>query len=173
MKQWLKELAMLDTHKHQQHSEAQLKARVLWKALKCSKDKDKGVGVRFCDDVLIVPVYNCGELSGLQYIYPDGLKLFMAGTRLKGSYFYISGRKYNDGTIAITEGYAEGVTINKATGWPVFVAFNASNLEAVAVQVRQLWPSASIVICADRDHRGETKATEAANAVKGLKLFLE
>lgn len=55
------------------------------------------------------------------------------------------------GTIRICEGYATACSIYEAVGPPVICAFSASNLEAVAVAIRQKYSKMVIFICADND----------------------
>lgn len=150
------------------------KAQKIWPTLQDSgvneylnRKQVKGFGVRFCAGKLVVPVYNNGQLVSLQWIQPDGEKMFMTGTPKKGAYFYIGKRRDKTDVIAIVEGYATGASVYMATGWPVFVAFDAGNLEAVALQVRQKYETARIVICADKDSSGvgQAKANQAAKAV--------
>ena len=73
--------------------------------------------------------------------------------------------------LCIAEGFATGATIHAATGLPVAVAFDAGNLEAVAVAMRQKLPDMPIIVCADDDltasNPGLTKARAAALAVDG------
>jgi len=156
------------------------KAQKIWPTLQdnavneyLNRKQVKGFGVRFCAGKLVVPVYNNGQLVSLQWIQADGSKLFMTGTPKKGAYFLIGKRKGNGSDIAIVEGYATGASIHMATGWTVFVAFDAGNLEAVALQVRQKYQSANIVICADKDESGvgEAKAKLAASAVNAKVLL--
>lgn len=91
------------------------------------------------EEVLLVPCVRAGELVGLQKVYPDGGKLFVTGSDVSGSWCEIPGSEQ----IAVCEGYATGVTIHKATGWTVRVAFNAGNLAKVV--------SNGCLICADED----------------------
>lgn len=149
------------------------KAQKIWPTLQdnavnqyLNRKQVKGFGVRFCAGKLVVPVYNNGQLVSLQWIQPDGDKLFMTGTPKKGAYFYI-GKRRDKGIIAIAEGYATAASIHMATGWTVFVAFDAGNLEAVAIQVKKTYPTANIKICADKDRSsvGEVKANQAAKAI--------
>jgi putative DNA primase/helicase len=119
---------------------------------------------------LIVPMRDtAGTLHGLQSIATDGDKRFMSGGRVKGCYHAI-GRP--DATVIVCEGYATGASIHECSGLAVAVAFNAGNLEAVALALRAKYPVLSIVIAADDDHKtdgnpGTTKATAAAMAVGG------
>ena len=127
------------------------------------------------DGALAVPVLDAtGAVMSLQFIAPDGDKLFLSGGKLKGGYFPIlaaNGEK--NGPLYVCEGYATGATIHAATGAAVLVSFTAGNLLAVAEMARAQYPDREIVLCADNDTKtkgnpGLTKATEAAIAVKGL-----
>ena len=65
-----------------------------------------------------------------------------------------------------------GASIHECTGHAVAVAFNAGNLEAVAVALRSKYPALKIIIAADDDHQtpgnpGMTKATAAVHATGG------
>ena len=76
-------------------------------------------------------------------------------------------------TLCIAEGYATAASIYESTGYAVAVAFDAGNLEPVAVTLRRKFPKTKIVICADNDigtprNPGLTRALEAARAVDGL-----
>jgi len=121
---------------------------------------------------LIVPMRDtAGTLHSLQTITPDGEKRFLSGGRVKGCYHAIG--KPKGGALIVCEGYATGATIHEATGQPVAIAFNAGNLEAVALALRAKYPGLKIVVAADDDHQtqgnpGITKATAAAQAVDGV-----
>jgi putative DNA primase/helicase len=112
-----------------------------------------------------------GELHSLQFIGPDGGKRFLAGGRVIGCYFAIGNPK-RAAALCITEGFATGATIFEATNYPVAVAFNAGNLEAVSRALRAKFPAINLILCADDDaatdgNPGLTKATAAALAVGG------
>lgn len=134
----------------------------------------KGVaahGIKAFGDNLLIPMRDTtGKVHSLQSIDPDGNKLFHPGGRVKGCYFGIG--KPN-GTLIVCEGFATGASVNMATGQAVAVAFNAGNLEAVALALRTKYPALKLVIAADDDHLtagnpGMVKATAAASAVGGL-----
>ena len=116
---------------------------------------------------LVIPIRNtAGMVHSLQTIAPDGTKMFMSGGRVKGCYFGIGKPK---GALIICEGFATGASIYECTGHAVAVAFNAGNLEAVAVALRTNYPTLKIIIAADNDHHtpgnpGMTKATAAVIA---------
>jgi putative DNA primase/helicase len=119
---------------------------------------------------LLIPMRDTsGKVHSLQIIAQDGTKMFMSGGRVKGCYFSIGKPA---GRVIICEGFATGASIHEATGDAVAVAFNAGNLEAVAVALRTKYPSLKIVIAADDDlqtdgNPGLNKARAAALAVGG------
>ena len=116
---------------------------------------------------LLIPMRDtAGTVHSLQTIAPDGTKLFMSGGRVEGCYFGIGKPK---GALIVCEGFATGASIHECTGHAVAVAFNAGNLEAVAVALRTNYPALKIIIAADDDHKtpgnpGMTKATAAVIA---------
>lgn len=137
---------------------------------------------------LIVPVQNVGgELRGLQYISPEGQKRFLPGMEKNGNFHLITGdhvslaQDLSQNEIILAEGYATGVSLHLATEKPVLVAFDAGNLEPVAIKLRERYPNAAITICADNDHqhtrrtpegtelwnKGVAMAQDAAQAVGG------
>lgn len=133
----------------------------------------KGVkpnGIKIEGDKLLIPMCDTeGTIHSLQTITPDGTKMFMSGGRIKGCYFGIG---KPDGLLIVCEGFATGASIYECTGHAVAVAFNAGNLEAVAIALRAKYPSLGIIIAADDDSEtlgnpGLTKATAAAQAAGG------
>lgn len=130
--------------------------------------KRKGIqahGVKAYGQALLIPVQdNAGLLHSLQFISPDGAKQFLTGGRVRGCY-YLLGTPAE--VMCVTEGFATAASIYESTGYPVAVAFNATNLLSVAKELRQHYPNAKLVICADDDHQtfgnpGRTKGAEAA-----------
>lgn len=124
----------------------------------------------FGDKLLIAMRDTAGGIHSLQTIAADGTKMFHPGGRVKGCYFGIGKPA---GKLIVCEGFATGASIHEATGDAVAVAFNAGNLAAVALALRDKYPSLKIIIAADDDHLteanpGMTKATAAAQAVGGL-----
>ena len=118
-------------------------------------------------DKLLIPMRDtAGTVRSLQTIAPDGTKMFISGGRVKGCYFGIGKPK---GALIVCEGFATGASIHECTGHAVAVAFNAANLEAVAVALRTKYRTIKIIIAADDDHQtpgnpGMTKATAAVQA---------
>jgi putative DNA primase/helicase len=94
----------------------------------------------------------------------------MPSGRIKGCYHAIGKPA---GLLIVCEGYATGASIHESTGHAVAVAFNAGNLEAVAVALHSKYPALKIIMAADDDYLttgnpGMTKAKAAAQAVGGL-----
>jgi putative DNA primase/helicase len=131
----------------------------------------QGYGLRMdAAGALIVPMRDtAGTLHSLQTITPDGDKRFLSGGRVKGCYHAIGKPA---GVLIVCEGYATGASIHETTGHAVAVAFNAGNLEAVALALRAKYAALKIIVAADDDHLtegnpGMTKARAAAVAVRG------
>ena len=128
-------------------------------------------GVKVFADKLLIPLRDtAGTLHSLQTIAPDGDKRFHPGGRVKGCYHSIG---KPTGVLVICEGYATGASIYECTGHAVAVAFNAGNLEAVALALRAKYPAIKIIVAADDDHQtdgnpGMTKAKAAALAIDAL-----
>lgn len=130
----------------------------------------KAHGSRSDGERLIIPLRDtAGTLHSVQTIGPNGDKRFHPGGRVSGCYFGIG---KPDGRLIVCEGFATGASIHECTGHAVAVAFNAGNLESVAVALRAKYPALAVTIAADDDHLtagnpGLTKATAAACAVNG------
>ena len=143
----------------------------------------KGVqsyGLRQAEDGrLVVPMVDAdGEIHSLQFIAAakddQGKdKRFMPGGAVASHWFWIG--KPGE-IVCIAEGYATGASVNAATGYAVAVAFDCGNLRPVALAIREKYPEAKIVLCADDDHLtkdnpGKTKAEDAARAINGVIAF--
>ncbi len=118
-------------------------------------------------DLLIPVMSHTFKIQSLQRIRPDGMKLFMPGGSVKGNFHYIDQLcKGSQDMAFVCEGFATACTVHEITKQPVYVAFNAGNLEHIAKIARMEYPK-MVVICADNDFKtdgnpGETKASEAA-----------
>jgi phage/plasmid primase-like uncharacterized protein len=126
-------------------------------------------GLRQHYDKLIVPVTSEGKVVGLQFIAPDGKKMFLKGTPKRGRYHPIG---QPDGRLIIAEGYATAASLHEATGIATVVAFDAYNLLPVANELRGRFPDAEVVVAGDNDRHtpgnpGATRAAAAAKAVGG------
>ena len=160
-------------------AEARAKAGMLWSSARpatnghpyLQRKQVPAIGIRQLREQLLIPLRDAhGTLHSLQFIGADGSKKFLTGGRVAGTYFSM-GRPRN--ALLLCEGYATAATVFAATGEATAVAFNCSNLPAVARALRSKFPHIKIVICADDDagtpgNPGVTKATEAARAVRGV-----
>ncbi|WP_164271866.1 toprim domain-containing protein [Stenotrophomonas sp. B1-1] len=133
-------------------------------------------GIRQDGDHLLIPLRDeRGRLWSLQTIALDGTKRFLAGGRKRGLYYSV-GREVQE-VLCIAEGFATAASIFEATGYPTAVAFDAGNLEPVARVLRNKFPHARLVLCADDDmatavrtgiNPGVANAQRAAEAVGGV-----
>jgi putative DNA primase/helicase len=104
------------------------------------------------DNILTVPIQNSlDKITSLLFIKPDGTKRFLAGAKLSSGFFKIGPEIEERSRIYICEGYATGCSVHMATKDTVIVAFSSTNLPLVASTMRQKYPLAQIVICADND----------------------
>lgn len=164
--------------------EAAKKAARLWKSARPDVDLKHGYlltkgglypyGIKQLAQALLIPVYDeDGQLTGCQFIYADGDKKFLTGTKKKGSFHFLIPKDFNKDDVqivCIVEGWANGVTVLMAMDCLVFIAFDCGNLLAVAELARRKYPHALIVMCADIEPQktGIKAASEAANAVNGV-----
>lgn len=138
-------------------------------------DKDPKIKITH-DGNLLIPAYDeHGKIWNVQTITPDGQKLFIqeSGGRTGGCFFVIGEVQpdlYDAYIICIAEGYATGMSIHMATGHPVALSFVANNLPKVGAVLRQKYPNAVFVYCADDDSAKENtglKYAEEAQAITG------
>lgn len=141
----------------------------------CMRKGIKPYGLKEFKDkrTLIVPIRDgSGAVTSVQFIDADGTKRFKSHGKITGCYHAIGGKPVD--TLLLCEGYATGASLYAATGYPVAVAFNAGNLEAVAKVLRAKLPDIRIIVCADNDRfkdRGNVgleKASSAALAVGAM-----
>ncbi|MCX3307469.1 MULTISPECIES: primase-like DNA-binding domain-containing protein [Pantoea] len=125
-------------------------------------------GISFAAGDLLVPLTNeTGNVVNIQLISAAGDKRTLPDGQVKGAY-HLAGEP-DSKTLWLTEGYATGLTVQRLTGQPVYVALSANNLPALAAQLRKTNPDALMLIAADRDDNGtgQLKAEEAAKACNG------
>lgn len=105
--------------------------------------------------LLLVPAYKAegdgSTLVNVQKIKADREKRPIYGGDMAAVYHKLDGHQK---LIAIAEGYATGVTVNKVTGALTYCAFNTGNLAAVAAWVASQHPGVSVVLFADNDEHG-------------------
>lgn len=109
--------------------------------------------LRTDDKCLLVPLFSENEeLQSLQYIYPNGKKLFQEGGRTKGCHYWVSKPNRSDSeTLVVCEGWATGQSIYQATGYTVLMAFTRGNLRSVAKWAREKFPKYRLIVAADDD----------------------
>ena len=119
---------------------------------------------------LIIPVRNAaGEVMTVQRVQgtPDNTgkypRLFHKGAPKKGG-FLMFGR--DTGTILIGEGLAtvDAARQLEGSGCLAVCAFDSGNLLTVSQTIREQYPAADMVICADNDDAGIKAANAAASA---------
>ena len=103
-------------------------------------------------------------LRGLQFIRPDGAKIYTRGFDKPGCAIRL-GEVGHGMVVLVCEGYATGLTLRMATGQQlaVYVALDAGNLQHVVPLVRELHPESRILICADDDHLTRDQFTKQLN----------
>ncbi|MFA7333627.1 MAG: VapE domain-containing protein [Kiritimatiellia bacterium] len=126
---------------------------------------------------LVIPLWNLqGELRSLQFISFGGAKKYLEDGEKSGSYCCLGTVDPESPTlkICIAEGFSTAASIYEATGYPVAIAFDTSNLAKVAGGLRKKYPRAELILCADNDcwkpekgNGGVKYATEAAIAARG------
>ncbi len=168
-----------EAEEQRRHAEAATRAQMIWDAAHPAGDAHpylvakqvRAHGLRVdADGRLVVPVFIKKTLASLQFIPPAGQeKRFLFGGEKKGGSFVL-GELTNVSTMLIAEGFATAASLYEATSLPTVIAFDASNLQPVAEQIRQQYPEAQILVCGDHDKNqvGQTAAREAAEAVGGV-----
>lgn len=137
----------------------------------------KGHGVRYSGTDVLVPLYSkAGQLRNFQRIKPNSDKLFLKDGEVSGC-FHVIGEIAGSAWLLLAEGYATAAALHEATGYPVVVAFNATNVRHVAAAIREQHPAAKLLFCADDDaeteqrtgkNAGVAAAVAAAKAQKGF-----
>ena len=154
-------------------------------------DKDPKIKITH-DGNLLIPAIDFldGKIWNLQTIEPDGTKYFIKGDandsgeweagggRMGGLGFMIGEVQpdlYDAHIICIAEGYATGMSIHMGVGHPVVLSFVANNLPKVGAALRQKYPNAVFVYCADDDSAKENtglKYAKEAQAITGGIIIL-
>jgi putative DNA primase/helicase len=125
------------------------------------KKNIKPYGLKQEFDALLVPVYIDFELYGLQSIYPDGSKYHLKGAKKQGGWYEIKG---NAEKVLICEGVATGHTLHEATGYKVYVCFDAGNIPECIEKIASLNQESIIIVCADNDNLSKNQKGQPFNA---------
>jgi len=135
------------------------------------KKKVKPFDIRQRGNYLLIPVCSVqGDYQSIQFINPDGQKWFLQGGKTKGGCHFI-GEILMSKPVYIAEGYATAYSVYEDTECLSIVAFNATNLVPVAVELRKHLPDIEIIIAGDIDQTGKHYAELASRAVVGLTSF--
>jgi putative DNA primase/helicase len=120
-----------------------------------------------CNGALMIPMSFNRKITSLQFINKESEKRFLPDGEKGG---YLIGKLDAGKPVCICEGLATGASIHEATGYPVFVAFDAGNMKKMAAALQAKNPAIQIILCADDDESGtgQRKALEAAQLVNGL-----
>lgn len=140
-------------------------ARAYWKSCQSLRYghpylSDKLLTMQGCDRLrvdpdgwLIIPVEIDGNIISLQRIAPDGRKRFWSGASVKSGCYILSSARAT--MTAIVEGFATGLAIYQSVpNCRVIVAFNCSNMDAVAKRVSV---GGLALVAADNDHGTESR----------------
>lgn len=119
------------------------------------KDREKYSFRHIKRGCVLVPMRDTdGRIYNTQIIYPTGRKSFPRNAPKKGLFHRI-GKAVPGGFYGIAEGYATAETVHKATGCPIYVAFDVGGLRPVVQKIRSAAPQASLVVFADNDAQTE------------------
>ncbi|MGE4471064.1 MAG: AAA family ATPase [Desulfovibrio sp.] len=127
-----------------------------------------GVRTNAAEGTLLIPMRNrYAEIRGVQSIPPQGKKRYLKGVAVDGVFHVIEG---DSSTVYLCEGYATGASIHMATGAAVAVCFDTGNLPKAALNIREVFPKAKLIVAADDDrwsdrNSGITAANKAAQLV--------
>nr|VFK54171.1 MAG: Toprim domain-containing protein [Candidatus Kentron sp. TUN] len=134
--------------------------------------------VRQCRELLVLPVMDFkANLTSLQFIAPNANKRLLSGGRKRDCFIPVQGDIANPSKVVIYEGWATGCTLfEDEPESTILAAIDAGNLKPVAINARNRWPFAELVIAGDDDRKtpgnpGATKAKEAAIASDALLAF--
>ena len=113
----------------------------------------------------------------VQTIDANGEKRFLYGAKKLDLFHLIGGPVQAGRSLFVAEGYATAATVYEATGAPVAVAFDTSNLGSAARALRAAHPNAEIAMAADNDahlpSRPAPRTRPNAGMVKALEVAAE
>lgn len=111
------------------------------------------------ENSIIIPLQDAkNKIWGLQIIRAkpragqQQKEFWPAGCKMGGNFFTVG---KPTAIILIAEGLATALTIHQATGYQVYVAFNANNIIHAAEAAKKTHPRAKILICADDDYQAK------------------
>lgn len=140
----------------------------------CKRKHINPKGARHAGGTLLIPMYDQGHnLVSLQEIDGNGRKLFLKGGKVKDCYGLVCDHgdrctpffSITEGEVMLCEGWATACTLHAKHKLPVFVAFTAGNLPAIAkfldsvlrCEVTKMWVAGDV----DESGTGQKAATAA------------
>lgn len=174
-----------EAEREREYQTAAEQARTIWEAAKPLPSdfaylNEKGIKPHLArlapDGRMMVPVRGPDrEIQSLQFIAADGEKRFHPGGRMAGGWCLL-GAVRPDGPVLLAEGFATAASLREATGFPVFIAFTAGNLGAIAAKLKEWHADHPRLICGDDDRAtpgnpGRLKASAAADATGAMLVF--
>lgn len=165
-RRWNEDRKRAERQRAEEAARAAARAAAAWARLEHTGDSPylakKGVqghGLRYTTSgSAVLPLLDGGgKIHGLQFLRTPAqaektrrpAKEFWPPGLVKKGHFHLLGAPQH--LILIAEGYADAATLHEATGYPVAVAFDAGNIEHVAIALRKRYKRARILICADDD----------------------
>lgn len=158
--------------------ESARKSELFWEYSDRTGESDylsrKGVGyygIRFRNNaygrVAVIPLSDAGgRLWSYQLLNADGTKRVPKNVRI-GGLFHILQPFVNGQPIGLAESYVVAATCYETIGLPAVTAISSSNLERVAMILRNKYPNSRIIILADNDrHLEQNKGVQAACAAR-------
>lgn len=163
----------IESLKIKEYEKASKKAITIWSKAKdgehpyLEKKQIKNYGAKIYKGSLVIPVYKDKKIVSLQFINLDG-KRFLSGGEKSGGAYVIKG---STECIIICEGFSTGASIHEATGYQIYIAFDAGNLLKVSKRIRAMFPDLKVIIACDNDkykekNIGVEAGTVAASAIK-------
>lgn len=128
-------------------------------------------GIRFRNNaygrVAIIPLRDAdGRLWSYQLLNADGTKRVPKNIKVSGL-FHILQPFVNGQPIGLAESYVVAATFYETMGLPAVTAISSSNLEQVAMILRNKYQNSRIIILADNDrHLGQNAGVKAAYAAR-------
>lgn len=174
-REWREARQRRDEERRQTHLEAARDAAEIWQRSEqaifhdyiTAKNLVPRPELRVDGENLLVPMCDRdGALWNLQRIKPDGTKRFLHGGRIDDLFALIGDVTHRGQQAVIVEGYATGDAVHRATGHPVIVAFNTSNLRRVARLWNELRPDLHFTIFADDDEATAVREMERSGTYK-------
>ena len=110
-------------------------------------------------------------LCTAELIDTHGHKAALRGAGTRSGAFWATGKIDGAATLLLCEGVATALSASQCTGHVAVATFSNANMPAVAKALRQQYPDATLVLCADVDKatgEPDSHAVQAAQAVGGL-----